>query len=126
MSDSISLENRAVTAELQNREHKFDFKNALYTEYEDMPGIRTFLDFQGDEVITQTIQDHAAILEQNEEYRKNADEMWNASPEWKLVASIPLAQYLEWKRLGITQDSKALLKAIEHDKSVKTTNRRLV
>lgn len=124
MNEAISLD-KVVRCQLGDTKEKMDLDKALYTDYDEIGDIRTYADFIDDKIITKTIQNPEPILVKNEQDRKRSDEMWNASPEWKFVARIPLAQWLAWEALGITQDDKALLKAIERQSELKTTNRRL-
>lgn len=125
MNQSIKLDHADVSANFNDRQRKFDLNEAIFTEYDGVSGVRTFAHFEGDELVTQTVQDASWILESNYEARKNADENWKSNEDFKFVASIPLAMWLQWEKLGITQDGKALLKAIEMNKEVKRTNRRL-
>lgn len=69
------------------------------------------------------IQDASAIYADNYEMRKRSDKNWNHNRNTKLYAQIPVLKWLEWERMGITQDDTALKKAIELFNEVKVTNK---
>lgn len=70
-------------------------------------------------------QDVTSILEANYQDRKDTDENWRKGKDMKLAARIPMATWLEWQRLGITDDSAALLQAINLHPELKTVNKEL-
>lgn len=71
-------------------------------------------------------QDITPYLEDNYENRKYSDEHWKASKDMKRVGSIPWAVWLLWESVGITNDPKELLKALERNPEFKTTEKRLI
>jgi hypothetical protein len=85
----------------------------------------TYADFGPEEIRFKTLQDPTEIYRGNDKLRTNADEGWNASGEMKHVARVPLALWLEWERLGITADHKALMAALKKHQQCLVTNRRL-
>jgi hypothetical protein len=116
---------KSTECTLENTQLPCNLDEAFTTEYEGRTDIRTYAEFQGDKLVTKTIQNQEPILQNNAERRKYDDELWNASSDLKFVATIPLATLMAWDELGITQDSKAFLKAIELHPEFKVTNRRL-
>lgn len=108
---------KTLDAKLENA----DFQEAIYTD--STPDCRTYLQYEGDKVISNTVQDTSQIQATNKVLRDN--DAWNQQKDFKLYARIPEALWLHWQALGITQDPKALLNAIEIFKDeVKVTNRR--
>lgn len=104
----------------ENVMHKVDLKEAICTDSEDC---RTYLDFKGEEVVSQTLQNVQPILRTNTTMRKY--DAWSTAGDVKPYARIPIAMWLQWEALGITDDPKALLAAIETMKDkVKVTNRK--
>lgn len=71
-------------------------------------------------------QDCADILKDNYLQRLHTDEIWSRGKRMKKVAGIPTVVWLEWERLGITQDHKSLLKMIELHPEYKTTQKTLI
>lgn len=99
-------------------------KPVFYEEGELVP---TNMQVEGDNLkITHTQKvDH--ILRANQVDRDNTDENWRHGETMKLGARIPLAVWLEWQKQGITEDPKALLRAIEFiHPEYKTTRKRLI
>jgi len=86
---------------------------------------RNFVEIIGESFRSAFVQNIRTLLEMNYEQRKNSDENWNKHKDWKHVGRIPYSVYLEWQRLGITEDPKALLRALELNKEFKTTEKRL-
>lgn len=81
---------------------------------------------EGDKLIVTHIEDIEPILKQNYEDRKNSDENWQASQNWKHAARIPISVFLELQKLGIADDPVALKKWLESfGKQYKTTNKTL-
>lgn len=74
-------------------------------------------------VIVTHVQDASAIYADNYELRKRSDDAWNHNRNTKLYAKIPILKWLEWERMGIVKDDKALKKAIELLDDVKTTTK---
>lgn len=102
-------------------ERKLDFEETLFT---DSDGYRTFIAYKGDEVISQTLQDVRPILRTNAVMRDN--DVWSTAGDVKPYARIPVAMWMQWEALGITEDHKALLAAIEVMKDkVKVTTRKV-
>ena len=124
MATDLSKPTSGLLSDL-NPDEAVDFDSAMVTTYDGAEGIFTYAQFRDDKIITNTIQDNRPILEGNYLARKDSDENWNMSPELKHVATIPLALALEWEKLGLFDDMKALLKALEIHKEFKRTTRRL-
>jgi hypothetical protein len=70
-------------------------------------------------------QDISGILEANYRDRLNTDENWQKSKDMKLAARIPMAIWLQWQQLGITDNEAALKKAINLHPELKTVNKEL-
>lgn len=70
-------------------------------------------------------QETRGILEANYRDRLNTDENWNNKSEVKLAARIPMAIWLQWQQMGITQNQTALKKAINLHPELKTVNKEL-
>lgn len=70
-------------------------------------------------------QDVSGILESNYRDRLNTDDNWSQGKDMKLAARIPVAIWLQWEQLGITQDQAALKKAINLFPELKTVNKEL-
>lgn len=101
----------------------WDIEDAFWTP-QDVYG-RNFVTFEGDGFNSAYVQMILPILEMNYYDRLRSDEKWQKNGEWKHVGRIPYSVYLEWQKLGITEDSKALLKALELNKEFKATEKRL-
>ncbi len=71
-------------------------------------------------------QDIKPYLEDNYEEKKHTDENWKACDTMKRVGSVPWAVWLLWESLGITENPKELLKALERNPEFKTTEKRLI
>lgn len=71
-------------------------------------------------------QDITEYLKDNYEDRKYSDENWGACDTMKRVGSVPWAVWLLWESLGITENPKELLKALERNPEFKTTEKRLI
>lgn len=89
------------------------------------PGLLTYIQPEDDLFRFRHVQDIRGLYKENASLRDNTEHNWGASKEMKKVAQVPLALWLEWERLGIAGDSKALLKAIELNPETKTTTKRL-
>ncbi len=83
------------------------------------------LEHKGDTTVFHYAQDISAIQNNNETERKDC--IHDGRSEFRKVASIPDVKWNEWEKLGITQDQKALRKAIQlHKDELMTTNKRLI
>ncbi len=81
---------------------------------------------EGDKIKFTHGQEIREYLEDNKEARKYTDENWKACKTMKRVGSIPFAVWLLWESMGITNDPKELLKALERNPEFKTTEKRLI
>ena len=71
------------------------------------------------------VQDIAPVFNSNEEIRKNSDEDWSKAGHMKQVGRVPVSVWLLWESMGITEDPKELLKALERNPEWKTTVKQL-
>lgn len=71
------------------------------------------------------IQDIYEILKHNYEQRKYSDENWNKDKNVKYVGRIPITDWWKLQDMGITEDDKALEKAIEMNEQWKATTKKL-
>lgn len=71
-------------------------------------------------------QECEEILRDNYELKKYSNENWQACDNLKKVGSIPWAVWLFWESVGITEDPKELLRALERNPEFKTTEKRLI
>lgn len=84
------------------------------------------VEVRGDDLKISYAQNVGDIYRMNAEMRKNSDENWAKSKEFKHAAAIPLLEYEKLARLGITDDPKALYRAIEAHPEWKVTTKRLI
>jgi len=83
--------------------------------------------FDGDKFYARHTQDVSAVMNLNEEQRKNTDDDWRVDKEFKHVGRVPRVIWLLWESMGITEDPKELLKALErHKDTLKTTDKQLI
>ena len=114
---------KAIDKILKDVDHPFDPSESIYTD--SGPDCRTYLSFKGDKVFSHTVQDPSLVYAENQELRKHGDEMWRKAEVFRPYARVPLALWLHWESLGITQDKKALMQAIELMKDeVKLTSKK--
>lgn len=71
------------------------------------------------------IQDIYEILKHNYEQKKCSEENWDKDKDVKYVGRIPITDWWRLQDLGITEDDKALEKAIELNQQWKATNKKL-
>jgi len=93
--------------------------------YEEGDLVPTNVQESGDKTIITHTQKVDHILAANKRDRDNTDENWKHGEAMKLAARIPLAIWLEWQRLGITEDPKLLLEEIRKNPELKATNKRI-
>ena len=78
----------------------------------------------GDKRVVRHVQEVSDILKAN--YNDRKADGWGAGKNMHLAARIPVAVWLEWERLGITEEPALLKKAIEMHKEYKTINKKLI
>ncbi|MEW6095365.1 MAG: hypothetical protein AB1567_02395 [bacterium] len=84
-------------------------------------------ELKGDKIIFVYGEEITDVLKANYEDRKNTDEIWKKGKEMKSAGRIPATVFLEWEKLGLTQDSDDLLKMLEkYHPEYKTTTKRLI
>lgn len=88
--------------------------------------IDSFIRVEKDNVIITHGQECVDILQDNYEAKKNTDEIWNKSPEMKQVGAIPFIVAELWKSMGIMDNPKELMRALERNPEFKTTAKRLI
>lgn len=99
---------------------QIDFANALVS---DSGPYRTYLSYEGDELISRTVQNTQSIVAENARLRQ--EDLWRRADSFKPYARIPQALWMQWEAMGITDDPKSLLAAIELMKDeVKVTNKK--
>lgn len=85
--------------------------------------VATYFWTEGDNTHFKTVQNVEPILKENYQERKHSNENWNAQGDFKKIASVPLVLWLEWERLGITDDPEALKAALRQHQEVLVTNK---
>lgn len=84
-------------------------------------------EFKGDKFIITHAQDMLPTIKRNHELRKETKRSFAKDCKRGItpVASIPHILWIEWERLGITQDSNLLLKMCEkYNDIVKVTDKK--
>jgi hypothetical protein len=81
--------------------------------------------FTEKEFVAEHVEDVSSVFNSNEDIRKNSDEDWNKAGHMKLVGRVPEVVWLMWESMGITDNPKELLKALERNAEWKTTEKQL-
>jgi hypothetical protein len=120
---SIKVDGEVATP---NEDIKLDTDRAFWTKYEGLPDVTQFAQFNQDGTVQYTtLQDPSDVLSTNQALRQESDENWRANETFKLAGRVPIALWLEWERLGITSDSKALIAALKRHRECLVTTKTL-